>query len=277
VLNHPDDELSDAPQVTAAEAMYAGPTDAQGQHLWPGGMSYGSEQAWPSFAAAGMSLGGSFTKYELFPQDRPASYTWHDFQFDLATWREMDDMSQVYNSNNFNNPDLSAFGAAGGKLIVWQSWQDEAAGPWSNVDWYAQVEDAAGGLSNLQQYARLFMEPAGSHGQAASGSIYSMATVPALVNWVESGQAPGKLDAVKFSGSAVTRTYPIYPFPARAQYTGSGDPNDEANWVSMTPSPLPDDHFNWLGDPAHGNGAGANVNGNGNGNGNAKGNGNGNG
>ncbi len=254
-------------QVAAARAMYAGPTTSDGKYLWPGGEAYGSEAAWPSFAGAGKALGGSFTKYMAFPQDRPASYTWSDFKFDLATWEEMNDMSAVYNSNNFNNPDLSAFGAAGGKLMVWQSWQDEAGGPWSVPDWYAQLEDAAGGLSNLQQYARLFMLPAGSHGQAAAGSIYSMALVPGIVNWVEGGQAPNKLDAVQSTGTTVTRTYPVYPFPARANYSGTGDVNDEANWVSLTPSPLPDDHFAWLGDPAHGNGHGQNVVGHGKGKG----------
>ena len=238
-----------ATQVAAAEAMYAGPTTADGRYLWPGGEAYGSEAAWPSFAAAGQSLGESFTKYMAFPTDRPASYTWRDFKFDAATWREMDDMSKVYNANNFNHPDLSAFGNAGGKLIVWQSWADEAAGAWSIPDWYAQLEDAAHGLSNLQQYARLFLLPGGSHGQTAAGTPYSMAIVPSIVNWVESSQAPAKLDAVQTTSGTVTRTYPIYPFPARASYAGSGDVNDEANWVSATPSPLPNDHFNWLGDP----------------------------
>jgi feruloyl esterase len=56
----------------------------------------------------------------------------------------------------------------------------------------------------------------------------------------------------KDSGGNVTRTYPVFPYPARAKYVGSGNVNDAANWVSATPSPLPDDHFDWLGDSKHG-------------------------
>jgi hypothetical protein len=239
-------------QVAVARAMYQGPKTADGQYLWPGGESRGSELAWPSFAAAGVSLAGSFTKYELFAKDRPASYTWRDFMFDRRTWDAMAPMSKVYNSNNFDQPDLSDFQRSGGKLIVWQSWADEAAGAYSNLDWYAQVQDEAGGLARTQRFARVFMLPGGSHGQTAAGIPYSMAVLPSLIAWVESGQAPEKLDAIaRDSAGNVTRSYPVYAYPVRAQYTGAGSINDEANWVLATPSPLPDDHFDWLGDPRH--------------------------
>jgi hypothetical protein len=244
-------------QVTVAREMYAGPrADAGTRHeewLWPGGQAYGAELAWPSFAGAGVALGGSFTKYMLFEKDRPASYTWRDFQFDQHTWRDMDDMAKVYNANDFNRPDLSDFDEAGGKLIVWESWGDEAAGPSSTIDWYAQVVDKAKGLANTQAFARLFKVPSGNHGQASAGVPYSMETLSSLIDWVENGTAPVQLDAVaKDSGGNVTRTYPVFAYPARAKYVGSGSVADAANWVSATPSPLPDDHFDWLGDNKHG-------------------------
>jgi feruloyl esterase len=231
-------------QVAAAQAMYQGPKDAQGDYLWPGGEAYGSEPAWPSFAGAGEALGGSFEKYMAFERDLPASWTWRDFQFDRPTWEAMNDMSGVYNSNNGNNPDLSAFARAGGKLLAWQSWDDEAGGPYSVLDWYAQVEDRAGGLAATQQFARVFMTPGGSHGQTAAGVPYTLPVLANLVTWVETGQAPEEIDA-----TSPTRTYPVFAYPARAKYTGSGDPNVASSWVESIPSPLPDDHFAWLGDP----------------------------
>jgi hypothetical protein len=240
-------------QVAAAQAMYAGPTTTNGTYLWPGGEAYGSELAWPSFAGAGEFLGTSFTKYMLFPQDRPPDYTYQDFKFDVRTWEEMADMSKVYNSNNFNHPDLDAFDRAGGKLIVWQSWEDEAAGPYSTLDWYAQVEDRAGGLRATQNFARVFMLPGGSHGQTASGVPYDESILPNLVGWVETGQAPQEITATETNSSGnVARTYPLYPYPARAKYIGSGNVDDASNWVPAIPNPLPNDHFNWLGDPAGG-------------------------
>ena len=244
-------------QVAAAQAMYKGPQTSRGTYLWPGGEALGSELAWPSFAGAGVALGTSFTKYMLFPRDEPAGYTYQDFKFDVPTWEEMADMARIYNSSNFNHPDLTAFDRAGGKLLVWQSWEDEAAGPYSTLDWYAQIQDHAPGrsaaqrLAATQTFARLFVLPGGSHGQTAAGVPYDESILPNLVSWVESGQAPQEITATETNGSGgVARTYPLYPYPARAKYTGTGNVDDADNWVAATSNPLPDDHFNWLGDPA---------------------------
>jgi Tannase and feruloyl esterase len=235
-------------QVQAAGAMYKGPATRDGRYMWPGGQSYGSELAWPSFAAAGVALAGSNLRFLSFAKDPPSDYTWRDLTFTTRTWRALQAMGAVYDSNNDNDPNLNAFRHAGGKLLVWQSWQDEAGGAYSVADWYAQIADRAGGLSAAQKFARVFMLPTGSHGQAASGAIYNLQILPGLVAWVESGRAPAKLDAWQTDSSgAITRTYPVYPLPAEARYTGQGNVDDESSWTSYTP--ISDLHFRWLGDP----------------------------
>ena len=234
-------------QVNAAQAMYEGPRTTDGNYMWPGGQSYGSELAWPSFADAGVFLAGSNLRFLMFAKDPPPSFTWKDLTFTRQTWEALQAMGAVYDSNNDNNPDLNAFHRAGGKLVVWQSWQDEAGGAYSVPDWYAQVIDRAGGLANAQSFARVFMLPAGNHGQAGSGAIYSLQVLPSLINWSETGRAPQKLDAWQTdSTGAMTRTYPVYPLPADARYTGQGNVDNEANWASYVP--IANLHFRWLGD-----------------------------
>lgn len=237
-----------APQAQAAEAMYRGPVTPDGHYMWPGGASYGSELAWPSFAAAGIFLAGDNFRFLAFANDPPPSFTYRDLTFTTRTWRELQVMGAVYDSNNDNHPDLDAFEHAGGKLIAWQSWQDEAGGAYSVPDWYAQIAQKAGGIKAAQQFARVFMLPTGSHVQAAAGAIYNLQVLPSLVNWVENHQAPAKLDAWQADSSGnITRTWPVYPLPAEAKYTGQGNINDEANYVAYTP--ISDLHFRWLGDP----------------------------
>jgi len=55
-----------------------------------------------------------------------------------------------------------------------------------------------------------------------------------LEAWVEAGRAPAAIIATKFEqddphGRAI-RTMPLCPYPAMAQYVGTGDFNDAANW-----------------------------------------------
>lgn len=239
--------LSDT-QIAAARAMYRGPTTPDGRYLWPGGQSYGSELAWPSFAAAGVSLGGSNLRFMAFAEDPSPDFTWRDLTFTEQTWHALQAMGAVYDANNDNHPDLTAFQRAGGKLLVWQSWQDEAGGAYSVPDWYAQIAQQAGSLSAAATFARIFMLPAGSHGQAAGSAVYDLQVLPRIVQWVEARQAPSTIDAWQTDAAGhVTRTYPVYPLPAQARYTGSGDVDDEASWAPYVP--VADLHFTWLGDP----------------------------
>src|SRR5258708_36564687 len=62
--------------------------------------------------------------------------------------------------------------------------------------------------------------------------------VTALENWVEKGTAPSALIATKFvsddSAKGVKLSRPICAYPQFAEYKGSGDPNDAANFSCAT-------------------------------------------
>lgn len=55
----------------------------------------------------------------------------------------------------------------------------------------------------------------------------------ALLRWVEAGRIPEKLLAEKRDASGkVSRTRPLFPYPAAAKCRGSGNPDDADNFIS---------------------------------------------
>jgi len=119
------------------------------------------------------------------------------------------------------------------------------------VDALAPVDVAATGEANfdkVRQYHRLFMLPAVAHCGGSTGpssigggmpeppAAYRDAdhhVVSAVIRWVEQGIAPEKIIATRFSGSTLTRSRPLCPFPAEARYNGSGDVNDASNFTCV--------------------------------------------
>jgi feruloyl esterase len=55
--------------------------------------------------------------------------------------------------------------------------------------------------------------------------------VSAVIKWVEQGIPPDRIIANRFSGTTVTRSRPLCPYPAQAVYNGSGDINVAANFA----------------------------------------------
>jgi feruloyl esterase len=55
--------------------------------------------------------------------------------------------------------------------------------------------------------------------------------VAAISDWVERGQAPERLVAVKRVSGVTTRSRPVCAYPQRAVYSGSGSTDDAQNFV----------------------------------------------
>jgi feruloyl esterase len=149
------------------------------------------------------------------------------------------------------NPDLRAFKARGGKLILYQGWADEATYPGNPAIYYDTVERLMGGRAATQDFFRLFMIPGQSHIPQVGGGAETVDYLSYLEAWVERGQAPDVLRAEKlktlarFAGPVTYAAYltpdnvafsrPVYPYPVRARYLGRGDVKDAANWRPVTP------------------------------------------
>jgi Tannase and feruloyl esterase len=94
-------------------------------------------------------------------------------------------ISQMMDSTN---PDLSAFRARGGKLIMKEHIADYAQSPNAGFDYFKSVQLKMGD-SNVREFARLYVAPGVDH--VGSGAPANINMLDLLVNWVEKGQAPG--------------------------------------------------------------------------------------
>jgi Tannase and feruloyl esterase len=136
-------------QVKAVRGFYRGPTDALGRSLFNGGQPYGSELGWPGYfimpaadqAApadtndAAMAL--NYLKYMAYVPNPPDSFGLADVRFTDTEFRKLNRLGNaIYNAND---PDLRAFAAHDGRLILYHGWADQAIPPWSTLDYYAAV------------------------------------------------------------------------------------------------------------------------------------------
>lgn len=179
----------------------------------------------------GSLIGSPFT-YDLWwfsrflKQDRSwdwTTLTYRDFEssFDLA----MDRYDEVLGADD---PDLSDFRAAGGKLLMWHGAADFGVMYQGSLDYYERVR-AELGPGKTQQFARLFVAPGVGHCRGGAGPEL-VDPFQALVTWVEQGKAPRTLEAAKVVNGTVTQTRPVCMYPFVARWTGRGDPNDGSTY-----------------------------------------------
>jgi len=130
-----------------------------------------------------------------------------------------------------DNPNLTPFEKAGGKILVWTGLADQLIYPQGAIQYYDNVVNRTGGLSKTQSFARLFLAPGNGH--CGGDSVGPVATdqFAALTNWVENGVAPSTLLATETNSSgAVTETRPLCAYPDGAVYNGTGDINEAASF-----------------------------------------------
>lgn len=116
-----------------------------------------------------------------------------------------------------NDPDLSAFKDAGGKMITWHGLTDEVIFPGGTEDYYNEVEALDPSLRDFYLY---FGAPGVGHCYGGSGAA-PVDPLAAVVSWVENGTAPYFLEAV---AQDAARDKHLCPYPLVSVYNG-GDPN----------------------------------------------------
>ena len=239
-------------QVSTLQTIYAGLQDSSGKQIFPGYLP-GAEGGvngwtlWITGQAPARSLMAAFG-IGYFSDMVYGKTDWGFKSFDLTHGLQTA-KEKTSASLDATNPDLSAFRAHGGKLILYHGWNDPAIPALNTVNYYESVI-ARMGSSNADSFLRLYMLPGVQHCGGGPGpdtfgqSADWPATDPehniriALENWVETGTAPAALIATRLEGEkegAPKMTRPLCPYPQAAQYKGSGDANSADNFVCASP------------------------------------------
>ncbi len=122
------------------------------------------------------------------------------------------------------NPDLSAFHARGGKLIMLEYMADYAQSPYAGIGYFESVVKKVG-KETTDKFAKLYVAPGVDH--VGSGAPANVDMLSALSAWVERGEVPARLTVVEQSLSlpiATTRELPLCEWPLWPKYT-AGDPS----------------------------------------------------
>jgi feruloyl esterase len=156
----------------------------------------------------------------------------HDPTYDIMTFDPNRDMAALRSGAALQvhqeNPDISAFVARGGKLLLWHGFNDPGPSPLSTIEYFEAVKKSVPASS---ESIRLFLAPGVLHCGGGSGPD-RLDTLTALEQWVEQGKAPASMVATK---ARSTLSRPLCAYPQVAKYRGSGDPNDAASFTCATP------------------------------------------
>lgn len=249
-----DDCLTEK-QVAALKKLYAGPRNAKGEQTIPGFVPGGETG---SGGWIGWITGASPTKAAQFFFSTQAfmnmvynNPAWDYKTFDLERDGKLAD-EKLASVINATDPNLKAFKARGGKLILYHGWSDAALPPVNTINYFQSVT-AKLGQREAGKFVRLFMVPGLQHCSGGPGpnSFGAMVTreqsdpqhdlTLALERWVEAGVAPDQIIASKRQSqdakSPVVRTRPLCPYPQVARYKGSGSTDDAANFSCVTEKP----------------------------------------
>lgn len=232
-------------QIEAARKVYGGPETSTGRKLhFP--TSLGGEMgSYFTGGPTGIRYKTQYWQYMGFTPDPGPNWKPADFNFEVD-WKRSYMKDAVLVASD--NPDLRKLRAEDHKLMIVQGLEDSGLpGPRVTTDYYEMVEKILGGRAEAQKSVRVFMIPGRSHCRGGVGA----AAVDMLGNmeaWVEQGRAPDMILGAHAEGDNVADfirlpndlssskfTRPHFPYPLRARYKGTGDPNDYRSFEAVEP------------------------------------------
>lgn len=172
------------------------------------------------------AIGDSFARFWIYGDP-----SFNALTFDLNANGYVQQREQYISSRQDINPNLSAFAAKGGKIIIVHGQADPLIPSGSSDELYTRAT-ASMGVPLTTSFIKYFRVPGYGHGSGAFNVSYD--SITALEKWVESSTAPTAQVARDANAATSTRTRPLCEFPAWPRYNGTGDINLAASF-SCTP------------------------------------------
>ncbi|WUR84369.1 tannase/feruloyl esterase family alpha/beta hydrolase [Streptomyces phaeochromogenes] len=144
-------------------------------------------------------------------------------------WKER--ISELTALQDINNPDLTEFAKAGGKLLLVQGMADPAVSHRSTADYYQRVR-ATMGARATSKFLRMYAIPGMGHGGPAAFTA-SWDSLTAIQRWSEKGIAPNEPVVTDINPAADGRTRPLCEYPEWPRYNGLGDPDRAENFTCV--------------------------------------------
>ena len=246
-----------AGQIETARFIYGGQRNDAGEMVSPGvspgAEDHGEWQLW-------------LEEYWNLPEGSPGE-EWSlplflgDPDIDVETFDTANDralLDDLASYMDVQTADLTEFRERGGKIIMYQGWNDFPLRAQRAIDYFTEVQ-AVNGRSNADDFFKLFMVPGFLHCTGGPGAWVTDYVEP-LVTWREKGQAPERLIAAsvpmcahistdafnnKYQGKCgpdgvykvpssedakVRFTRALCAYPKQARYKGTGNANEAKNW-----------------------------------------------
>jgi len=222
-----------AAQVRAVEKLYQGPKNPRtGEQIFPGYMR-GAEFSWGTVVGGGTVYSAGANPIRFAVKEDP-NYDFNTFDFDA----DVDLLDSKLGVWNAENSDIRTFKKRGGKVIVYHGWADWAITPRNTLDYYHRLvsvfkerhQSRRDAESEVAEFWRMFFIPGMGHCSGGPGTDQFDGITP-LVDWVEKGKAPKRIEASHLTNGVVDETRPLCAYPKQAVYTGQGDPNIAANFA----------------------------------------------
>ncbi len=233
-------------QIETARAVYSDVLDVDGNVASPGilpGAESSTLYDWRSFLLQYQIILAAYNKtIETMVRHDP---DFNDPHFDVEQFDTVADrhlLESFASVVDVDSADLTEFARRGGKLLMYQGWNDYALPPQRAIDYLVNVERNSGGVEATANFFRLFMVPGMGHCLSGPGA-WRADYVDAVVRWREQGIAPERIvgsravnvgveptageESVSVDGSF---SRPLCPYPKYAKYQGRGDVRDERNF-----------------------------------------------
>jgi feruloyl esterase len=226
-----------ATQVAAVRRLSAPLADENGRRLDDGLLP--TVLVSPALLPEPFTPGPSYLATVLFADGVHADPAWDARTFSLA--RDLPAIDRVMDLHA-DNAAIDPFVRRGGKLILYQGWDDPLVSAQSTLGYWDALSRRFG--PRLARSVRLFMVPGMDHcrggpGVDLFGGAGGDAPLPdpqhdllsALEAWVLHDRAPVRIIASREEAGQTVRTRPLCVWPARAVWNKTGDSNSAENYT----------------------------------------------